>query len=89
MRIKMSKRDTPYGVVTIEDFDGELTFSIFGETFTKYKDMFKVGAAVVCVGYVTSKYNDTDRLEFKCNKVFDMDSLENNFYIITNIGRYI
>ncbi|MBQ2350382.1 MAG: DNA polymerase III subunit alpha [Cytophagales bacterium] len=79
MRIKMSKRDTPYGVVTLEDFEGELTFSIFGETFTKYKDMFKVGAAVVCVGYVTSKYNDPDRLEFKCNKVFDMITLENNF----------
>ena len=79
MRVKMSKRDTQYGVVTLEDFDGEVNFSIFGETFTKHKDLLKLGAAVICVGYITSKYNDPERLEFKCNKVFDMITLENNF----------
>ena len=70
--IRLSKNNTQYMVVTLEDFYGDITFSIFGNTFNTCKDMLKIGECVFVIGYIEPKYNDPDKNEFRCNNVILM-----------------
>ena len=64
--------DTQYAIVTIEDFEGELNFSLFGKVFTENKNLLNIGEIIFCIGHVENKYNDPNKNEFKCNRIFNI-----------------
>ena len=72
VNIKLTKNDTQYAIVTIEDFEGELNFSLFGKSFTDNKNFLKIGEIVLCIGRVENKYNDPNKNEFKCSRIFNI-----------------
>ena len=69
VNIKLTKTNKQYGLITIEDFKGEIKLSLFGTKFAEYKNILRVGEVIVCFGTLTTKYNDPNRLEFKCDKI--------------------
>ena len=72
VNMKLTKNDTQYAIVTIEDFEGELNFSLFGKSFTDNKNLLNIGEIIFCIGHVENKYNDPNKNEFKCNRIFKM-----------------
>ena len=72
VNMKLTKNDTQYAIVTIEDFEGEINFSLFGESFTDNKNLLDIGEIIFCIGRVENKYNDPNKNEFKCNRIFKM-----------------
>ena len=70
VNMKLTKNDTQYAIVTIEDFEGELNFSLFGKVFTDNKNLLNIGEIVFCIGRVENKYNDPNKNEFKCSRIF-------------------
>lgn len=69
VNIKLTKTNKQYGLITIEDFKGEIRLSLFGTKFAEYKNILRVGEVIVCFGKLETKYNDPNRLEFKCEKI--------------------
>ena len=72
VNIKLTKNDTQYAIVTIEDFEGELNFSLFGKSFTDNKNLLNIGEIIFCIGHVENKYNDPNKNEFKCSRIFNI-----------------
>ena len=72
VNMKLTKNDTQYAIVTIEDFEGEINFSLFGESFTDNKNLLDIGEIIFCIGRVENKYNDPNKNEFKCSRIFKM-----------------
>ena len=72
VNMKLTKNDTQYAIVTIEDFEGELNFSLFGKSFTDNKNLLNIGEIVFCIGHVENKYNDPNKNEFKCSRIFNI-----------------
>ena len=70
---KQTRNNTTYGIVTIEDFYGEVTFSLFGKVFQESEPLLKEGNVIVCLGTIGTKYNDFDKYEFKCKRIFNID----------------
>jgi len=55
-----TKTGKPYGVVTIEDFDGSGELFMMGEEWGQRAGMFSVGASVYITGKVKSRYQYND-----------------------------
>ena len=72
VNMKLTKNDTQYAIVTIEDFEGELNFSLFGKSFTDNKNLLNIGEIIFCIGHVENKYNDPNKNEFKCSRIFNI-----------------
>ena len=84
--VRMTKNNTQYGIITIEDFYGEMTFNLFGQTFAKHKDLLRLGEGVFCVGEVTQKYNDVEKLEFKCDIVMKLSDVSRRYDLTKTIS---
>ena len=69
VNIKLTKTNKQYGIITLEDFKGDVRITLFGQTFENYKNILRVGEIIVCFGHLETKYNDPNRLEFKCEKL--------------------
>lgn len=67
--VKLTKTNKQYAIVTLEDFYGEIKFNIFGQLYLDNKNSLKIGDIIGCYGKLESKYNDPDRLEFRCEKI--------------------
>ncbi len=59
-----SKRGTSYATFVAEDYTGEARMSVFSETYETYKDLLKVGNAVLLSGYVQQ-----ERRELRVTKI--------------------
>jgi len=67
--VKITKNNTPYAIVVLEDCEGEIHFNLFGKTYSDHKELLIVGDFVICVGEIENKYNDSDKYEFKCKTI--------------------
>ena len=82
----VSKKNTSYGRFTIEDKTGAFSFSLFSETYAKYKGMLEEGQFVLLIGTLMAPYwkQGTEQdavpkdLEFRVNEVRLLDSLLEN-----------
>lgn len=57
---KYSKKNTPYGVVTIEDFDSTGEIMLFAEEWAKWNGALKEGHAVYIKGTYKSKFKNSN-----------------------------
>ena len=70
VRTGVSKRNIPYGIVTIEDFDGSGELAIF-DNWGSLSGMFAIGALVYVTGKIMPRfqYNDNGPKDLKVSSV--------------------
>ena len=80
VRTGFTKNGKPFGIVTIEDFDGSGELPLFGENWGQYGGMFTIGASVFVVGKVRARfqYNNDGPKELKVNRVEYLQTVKEN-----------
>ncbi len=75
---RMTKTGKPFGTFTIEDYEGNLSVSLFSDTYIKFKEYLQPGLFVYCKGIVQErgwgKEGEPRPLELK---ILEMMLLEN------------
>ena len=74
---KLTKKETPYGIVTIEDFNGAGELAIFGEDWGRNRGMFQEGIPVFITAKCQQRYRDRpDIIDLKVQTVEYMQSVK-------------
>ena len=68
-RTGMTKKNKPYGIVAIEDYSGEGELPMFGDTWTKYQNYFKEGAALYIQATIESPPWNPDRKDLNISQI--------------------
>ena len=68
-KTKQSKHGKPFGVFTVEDYEGALTLSLFGEDFLKNQHMLQVGTFVYITGPIVERYRQAGVWELRPRKL--------------------
>ena len=80
VRTGFTKNGKPFGIVTLEDFDGSGELPLFGENWGQYSGMFSIGASVYVVGKIRPRfqYNNDGPKELKVNRVEYLQTVKEN-----------
>ena len=80
VRTGFTKNGKPFGIVTLEDFDGSGELPLFGENWGQYSGMFSIGASVYVVGKIRPRfqYNNDSPKELKVNRVEYLQTVKEN-----------
>jgi DNA polymerase-3 subunit alpha len=62
---RLTKRGQPFGLFTIEDFNGTLDMALFGEDYLKNKHHLVMGNFLYLTGRVEERYNQPGVWEFR------------------------
>ncbi|MEN8248704.1 MAG: DNA polymerase III subunit alpha [Bacteroidota bacterium] len=68
---RLTKRGQPFGLFSIEDFNGTLDMALFGEDYLKNKHFLAMGNFIYLTGRVEERYNQKGLWEFR-PKVFHL-----------------
>lgn len=68
-KTRQSKHGRPFGVFTVEDYEGTLTLSLFGEDYLKNQHMLKEATFVYIIGPVVERYRHAGIWELKPRKL--------------------
>ena len=68
-KTRQSKHGKPFGLFTVEDYEGTLDLALFGEDFLKNQHMLQVGTFVYVTGKVVERYNQADIWELRPRKL--------------------
>ena len=60
-----AKTNKPWGIVTLEDFEGSGELALFGEDWLNLNGKFIEGAAVYITGKMQPRFRDSEQKEFK------------------------
>ncbi|MBP1539615.1 MAG: DNA polymerase III subunit alpha [Prevotella sp.] len=66
---RMSRNGKPFGVVTIEDYEGAGELAIFGEDWGRWQGMLKEGNTVFITAKYQRRYRDSDLYELKIGDI--------------------
>lgn len=66
---RQSKHGKPFGLFTIEDYEGTLTLSLFGEDYLKNQHMLQEGTFVYITGPVAERYKKAGIWELRPRKL--------------------
>ena len=69
VQTKFSKNNKPWGIITLEDFDGSGELALFGDDWLNLNSRFIEGAAVYVTGKMQSRYYNSDQKELKVTNV--------------------
>ena len=80
VRTGFSKNGKPFGIITLEDFDGSGELPLFGENWGQYSGMFSIGASVYVVGKIRPRfqYNNDGPKELKVSRVEYLQTVKEN-----------
>ena len=80
VRTGFTKNGKPFGIVTLEDFDGSGELPLFGENWGQYGGMFTIGASVYVAGKIGPRYqfNPDSPKELKVNRVEYLQTVKEN-----------
>ncbi len=80
VRTGFTKNGKPFGIVTLEDFDGSGELPLFGENWGQYSGMFSIGASVYVGGKIRPRfqYNNDGPKELKVNRVEYLQTVKEN-----------
>ena len=78
VRNGFTKTGKPFGIVTIEDFEGSGELPLFGEDWGTRAGMFQIGASVYVVGKVKPRYQygDNSPMDLKVTNVEFLQSVK-------------
>ena len=66
---RFGKNNKPWGIITLEDFNGTGELVLFGEDWLNLNGKFIEGAAVYITGKMTSRFYSSDQKELKVTNV--------------------
>jgi DNA polymerase-3 subunit alpha len=66
---RFGKNNNPWGIVTLEDFNGSGELVLFGEDWKNLNGKFIEGSAVYVTGKMRSRFANSQQKEFKVNDV--------------------
>lgn len=69
VRDAFTKKGSPCGFITLEDFEGSGELALFGEQWGRWKGMFSVGASVYIKAKITQKYAGSKFFDFTISDV--------------------
>ena len=80
VRTGFAKNGKPFGIITLEDFDGSGELPLFGENWGQYSGMFSIGASVYVVGKIRPRfqYNNDGPKELKVSRVEYLQTVKEN-----------
>ena len=73
---RFGKNNKPWGIVTLEDFDGPGELVLFGEDWLNLNGKFIEGAAVYVTGKMQARYYNNDQKELKVTNVELLQSVK-------------
>lgn len=73
---KFTRKGTPWGNVTIEDFDSSGEIALFGEEWGKWRGMLTKGCAVFITAKCVQKYRDSDYYDFRISDIQYMQTVK-------------
>ena len=65
---RTSKKGNPFGQFTLEDFNDNYTFYLFGQDYLKFKPMLEKGWFLYLTGNIQNRWN-SEELEFKIQNI--------------------
>jgi len=66
---RTSRNGNPFGILTLEDYNGSYSFYLFSDDYLKYKQFFEVGWFLYIKGTVSPQKWRNDELEFKIQEM--------------------
>ena len=66
---RTSKTGNPFGLFTVEDYNGSHEFMVFGKDFVEFNKYMVPNLFVFIKGRVQTRYNQPDNFEFKIQKI--------------------
>ena len=73
---KFGKNNKPWGIVTLEDFDGSGELTLFGDDWLNLNGKFIEGAAVYITGKMQARFYNNDQKELKVTNVELLQSIK-------------
>ncbi len=74
---RTTKSGKPFGTLTLEDYNGNFTFFLFGDDYLKFKEYMMQGWFLYLVGNVVQQKWGNNRLEFKIRTMDLLNDLRN------------
>ena len=74
---KMTKKGTPCGFVTIEDFKGSGRLALFGEEWGKWQGMLSQGYTVFIRGKSIQRFKDSNVYDFRISDIKLLQTVKN------------
>jgi len=68
-KARQSKHGKPFGLFTIEDYEGTLALAMFGEDFLKSQHLLQEGTFVYIAGHVVARYSQEGAWELRPRKL--------------------
>ncbi len=75
-QLKFGKNNKPWGIVTLEDFDGPGELMLFGEDWLNLNGKFIEGAAVYITAKMQSRFSNSDQKELRVLNVELLQSVK-------------
>ena len=73
---RFNKRGMPFGIVTIEDFDGPGELALFGEEWGRWRGMFTEGCTVYVKGKCQPRFRDSNVYDLRISEVQYMQTVK-------------
>ena len=73
---RMSKKGNPFGQFTLEDYNDNHTFYLFGENYLKFKSFLETGWFLYLTGNIQNRWN-SDELEYRINHIEYLGDIRN------------
>jgi DNA polymerase-3 subunit alpha len=74
---RISKKGSPFGSFTIEDYEGTIKLSLFSENYMKYKHLLVMDAVIYIKGKYAKGWKDDSDYEFRVNEIRLLDEIRN------------
>ena len=65
----MTKKNKPYGIVKMEDYDGDGELALFGDDWGKYSGWFQVGSSLYMAISYSQKFQGSDFVDMRIESV--------------------
>ena len=65
----MSKNGKPFGSFVIEDLSGNMTITLFGEDYGKFKPFLEADSLIHIKGKISQRFNNPDDKEFRPTEI--------------------
>jgi DNA polymerase-3 subunit alpha len=73
---KFGKDGKPFGIVTLEDFDGQGELALFGEDWAHWNGWLTTGASVYVTGKMAPRFRDSNIKELKVGNIEFLQSVK-------------
>ena len=76
VQTRIGKNNKPWGIITLEDFEGSGELMLFGEDWLNLNGKFLLGAAVYVTGKMAPRFQFSDQKELKVSNVELLQSVK-------------